>query len=217
MKILIAQSLDNTTNYSNALNALGATPSSNLSQKDISSFSGLILPGGGDIHPKFLGLTSSSPYLTNVEQEIDLAQFQLLELFIKAKKPILGICKGMQLLNVHFGGTMISHLSNTAVHAYNKEDQIHTTINLSSPLNPFYKLYGSTMVTNSAHHQAIHVLAKDFSLSQYSNDGVIEGFVHDTLPILGVQWHPERMCFSLTRTDTADGSLILSYFLKLCS
>lgn len=216
MNILIAQNPSITLNYSNAIKQLGATPSSSLTLTDISSFSGLILPGGGDIHPKFQNLTPTSPFLNNIEPEIDLAQFYILTQFIQANKPILGICKGMQLLNLHFGGTLIQHLLTASAHIYTSHDQMHTTTNLSMPSNPLFNLYGNSMTTNSAHHQGVGILGDELSLTQYANDTVIEGFIHNKLPIIGVQWHPERMCFSHGHRDVADGSLLLSYFLKLC-
>lgn len=216
MKILIAQPPNFTANYSEAMNLLGAIPYTSLSEKDINSYSGLILPGGGDIHPQFLQSSTSKLHLVNVEPEIDLAQFQLLKQFIEAKKPVVGICKGMQLINVHFGGTIIQHLSAASKHSYIKKDQTHKTLNLPFTNNPLFTLYGSTMITNSAHHQGVGILGKELLLAQFSADKVVEGIVHDTLPIIGVQWHPERMCFSHKEKDVADGSILLSHFLKLC-
>lgn len=217
MNILIAQPSGITTNYSDAVKQLGAVPYTSLSTENINLYSGLILPGGGDIHPRFLHSSSSKLHLINVDSKLDFAQFQLLKLFIEAKKPILGICKGMQLINVHYGGTIIQHLSTASKHTYNHKDQVHKTINLPFPNNPFFSLYGSTMITNSAHHQGVGILGKDLLLSQYTTDEVVEGIVHESLPIIGVQWHPERMCFSHFKQEVSDGSLLLAHFLKLCS
>lgn len=216
IKILIAQSTELSINYSNAMISLGVNPYSILSIEDISSFSGLILTGGGDIHPQFLKSTSSKLHLVQVDAILDSAQFKLLSQFIQAGKPVLGICKGMQLINVHFGGTLIQHLPTASRHAYNQKDQTHKTSNLIFPTNSLFTLYGSTMITNSAHHQGVGILGKDLLLTQHTKDHVIEGILHKTLPIMGVQWHPERMCFDHKRKDTSDGSLLLSHFLNIC-
>ena len=76
-------------------------------------------------------------------------------------------------------------------------------------------LYGSDFPVNSAHHQGIGYPGRDLFIIQYAPDDVPEAIIHKTLPILGVQWHPERMCFEHRRTDTPDGSLLLTYFLSL--
>ena len=137
------------------------------------------------------------------------------EAFVSAGKPVLGICKGIQLINVAFGGTLIQDLSaeSLAIHAWAETDKIH--ISKAAPGTFPAQLYGSAPRVNSAHHQAVGTVGDGLRIAQYGPDFVVEALYHERLPIIGVQWHPERMCFSYAREDMADGSHLLSYFLSL--
>lgn len=212
MKILIAGTNALTKNYVNALTRLNAEAFVTLDSTDISLYDGLLLPGGGDIHPSLWG---EKDYASRaLDQATDIKQLILLNLFAQKKIPILGICKGMQLINVYFGGSIIQHLDRADLHEYTTQDHVHGTHTVSH--NLLTELYGSHFATNSAHHQGVRILGNQLTALQYSDDGVMEALSHNKLPILGVQWHPERMCFEHARKDTVDGSLLLQHFLKLC-
>ncbi len=174
-------------------------------------FDGLLLPGGGDIHPGLFGQTNQGS--THIDLPLDQFQLSVFYAFCQAKKPILGICKGMQLINVALGGTLLQDLPKTLrrTHAWEEKDQTHTTRIL--PGTFLHSLYPDQLVTNSAHHQAVDRLGSCLLPAQYSQDQVLEGLFHTTLPIIAVQWHPERMQKDQT---TGDGSLVLRYFLSLC-
>lgn len=176
----------------------------------------LILPGGGDIDPALLpGKPPLDPHCHDVDPVLDRQQLSLLELFIQKKKPVLGICKGMQLICLHFGGDLIQHLETAEAHRYKECDQFHSVH--AAPGSFLFDLYGSRFVVNSAHHQGVRVPQNAYlSLIQASDDGVPEGLIHKTLPIIGLQWHPERLCGRFARQDAVDGSLIFQYFLSLC-
>ena len=77
------------------------------------------------------------------------------------------------------------------------------------------RLYGSSPITNSAHHQGIGAVGDGLLVAQYSHDFVIEAIYHERLPILGVQWHPERMCFEYADIRMENGADLLRYFLSL--
>ena len=151
----------------------------------------------------------------NIDALLDSVQFSLLQAFVSAGKPVLGICKGIQLINVAFGGTLIQDLSaeSLAIHAWAETDKIH--ISKAAPGTFPAQLYGSAPRVNSAHHQAVGTVGDGLRIAQYGPDFVVEALYHERLPIIGVQWHPERMCFSYAREDMADGSHLLSYFLSL--
>lgn len=210
-KILIAGYPELTKNYENALTALGAQPITALHVPDSTLYDGLLLPGGGDIDPKLFGQLNQGSRV--IDPKLDRLQLAILNSFVSDKKPILGICKGMQLINIYFGGDIIQHLPTYEVHQYNEKDQIHET--LACPASLLYQLYGKSFFVNSAHHQGVDTKGQGICYTQFSPDGVVEGLCHAYLPIWGVQWHPERMCFAHKRNDTVDGSLLLKAFLNL--
>ena len=187
----------------------------------LSDMDALLLPGGGDITPAFFGQKNHGS--RNIDIELDIIQLQALDIFYKARKPVLGICKGMQVINVYFGGTITQHIKESPEHAWENGDKLHaTSVREDSFLG---KLYGKRMITNSAHHQAIDRTGRELRIVQTADDGIIEGIAHDKLPILGVQWHPERQFSSqgyfpaahAPADEPADGRLLFSYFLSLCS
>lgn len=212
-KILIAGTPKDTKNYQEVLNHLGAETIVSLTPDSVYSFDGLLLPGGGDICPSFF----EQPVIDTrkADPDLDRAQFSVLYKFLHTHKPILGICKGMQLLNVFFGGDLSQHTDSEALHRQNGCDQWHETTALSRSL--LEKLYGNRFTVNSAHHQTIRQTGIDLKVIQRSPDGAAEGLVHEFLPIVGVQWHPERMCLAHKKYGTVDGTAIFGWFLNPAS
>lgn len=209
-KILIAGEKDKTVNYEKAVEQLGAMPITTLNVPEVWIYDGLILPGGGDVDPK---LFCQLPHGTRqFDPVLDRIQLAILSAFLIYKKPVLGICKGMQLINIYFGGDMVQDLPEADQHQYVEKDQIHGVMNTSGYL--MEKLYGETCYVNSAHHQGVDIPGNGIVYTQCANDGVVEALQHKYLSIIGVQWHPERMCFDHKRDDTADGKILLEYFLK---
>ena len=155
--------------------------------------------------PAFFGQENKGS--KNIDVSMDQAQFSALTMFVLLKKPVLGICKGLQIINIYFGGDMIQDLPSAQIHSYIDGDQFHPTqIEKGSYL---YKLYGTSLTVNSAHHQGIGRLGKSLFSVQKSQDGIIEAIAHESLPILGVQWHPERM-------EDPVSIPLFQYFLNLC-
>ena len=200
-------------NYIDALTRTGAQAEAGR-EFDPAGYDGLLLPGGWDVNPSRYG-KARIPQET-IDEDLDTIQFDALERFLRAKKPVFGICRGHQLLNVAFGGTLIQHLPGAEYHMSipSGEDNVHRVyIERDSFLAP---IYGAECRVNSSHHQGIGVLAKGFRAVMRTEDGVTEAIEHESLPVWGVQWHPERMCFAHRREDTADGSGIFRFFLEQC-
>lgn len=112
----------------------------------------------------------------------DSLDYKLIDIFHKKNKPILGICRGIQVLNVFFGGTLIEKVQNHKM--VNHSIEIKKDTFLSS-------IYPKFLNVNSSHTQSIKDIAKNFKLSAVSCEGIIEGIECDN--IIGIQWHPERM------------------------
>lgn len=216
IKIAIAGTPEGAENFINALAPLGAEGHAVLEETDFSSYDGLILPGGADIDPELFGEENWG--CRKIQRERDILQLTITDHFVKAKKPILGVCKGHQILNVYFGGTVMQHIPEYEIHQWDEateQDQTHDSCCREGCF--LEKLYGREFPINSAHHQALGTLAPCFREIQHSTDGVLEGMVHNTLPIIGLQWHPERMTGKHLRSDTVDGKKIFEFFLKLIS
>lgn len=195
-------------NYSAAVRLADMEPVETVSVQDALLCDGLILPGGADVDPTLYGQENVA--CKQVDGETDRLQLEVCRGFMEAGKPILGICKGHQLLNVCLGGTLWQDIPEEPRHGWNHGDRVHPT--RAEPGSWLERVYGREFVTNSCHHQGIHQLGTGLIPIQYSDDGVLEGIIHESLPILGVQWHPERMCGALRREDTVDG---LPVFLEL--
>lgn len=205
--VVIAGRSQDTQNYEKALERLGVPHHTLLQPESADQATHLLLPGGGDIAPAFFGQTNRGS--RNVDTELDILQFQFLSRFAEQKKPVLGICKGLQLINVHFGGDVTQHIATADSHKWVGHDQFHHVYHCDlGRLDFFYQLYGNSVKVNSAHHQAINRIGEGLVPVCRAGDNVIEGLVHKTLPILAVQWHPERL-------PKNRGDSLLSYFLSL--
>ena len=118
-------------------------------------------------------------------------EWELLDRFTAAGKPILGICRGMQSINIFFGGTLCQDIPGHG--QINGEDRIHPVF--SAP-GIFAALWGNNerdCIVNSAHHQVIDRPGDGLRVEQWAADGVAEALRHTRFPIWGVQWHPERL------------------------
>lgn len=209
MNIVVPSKPEFFANYRNALLALGMNPVNYLSISDISGFDGLLLPGGGDMNPALWG--EAPTYPAEYDSTLDNMQMKLASQFIAARKPILGICKGMQLINILFGGTICQDLDTASVHKYTDGDQLHTSRAIKNSF--LYRLYGEYFTVNSAHHQGCNKIGTDLEIIQICPlDSVIEGIAHKKLPIIGLQWHPERFCLNHARPDAIDGLKVFDYF-----
>lgn len=158
---------------------------------------GLILQGGSDIDPSFYG-ESVTHARGRIDAERDRFEIALLRAFAAAGKPVFGICRGMQLINVAFGGSLFQDLHQDAVtreahHVLDLYDEhIHDVrIEPGSWMAGVYDGVAGGRV-NSIHHQGVKRLGEGLVVEAWSDDGVVEALRHEGAEfIVGVQWHPE--------------------------
>ena len=165
----------------------------------------LLLTGGGDLHPRFYGQDITGA--VNIDEARDLRELALTRAFAARSAPIFGICRGLQVINVAFGGTLHRHIDGHG--QIDGLDRLHETYTDDALLR---SLYGTRFTVNSAHHQSVDRLGTGLHAAQWADDGTVEALRHTTLPIFAVQWHPERLCGAFVRRDAADGALLLKKF-----
>ena len=179
------------------------------------NYDGLLLPGGADMNPLRYGEENVASM--GVQDDLDELQLLLLDDFVRVKKPVLGICRGLQVVNVFFGGSLIQHLDTAARHRRTQDEQDNVHESVVQEGSWLAGLYGCRFFHNSAHHQAVKKTGAGLEIDSRSvEDEVVEAFHHRELPIYCVQWHPERMCLDRKRSDTVDGLPIFQLFCELC-
>lgn len=213
MRVLIAGKDENTKNYQAALIAMGISFDVKLSDIDPELYDRLILPGGGDIDPSRFGQENNGS--TRIDQELDEQQFSIFWQFYDAGKPILGICRGCQLINVALGGTMIQHLPCADTHKGIPEGGDFYHMAAAEPGSVLYELYGAEFPINSHHHQGCGTIGKGLKCTMRAADGTVEGLEHESRPVIGVQWHPERTGFKFLSTKAVDGEKVFRYFIGM--
>ena len=164
----------------------------------LQNLDGVLIPGGPDVDPLFYG-EEPRQGLGLVIRSNDVFEMHLLKAARAAHKPILCVCRGVQILNVTFGGTLIqdipSQLPEALRHMQIPVDRADPTHSVDIVKDSYlYDAFGNeTVLTNSFHHQCINKVAPGFSVSAKARDGVIEAIEVKEERILGVQWHPEEM------------------------
>ena len=162
----------------------------------INLIDGLLLAGGGDIHPKFYNEAPQAK-LKRVNPSRDEYEFELLRKFAKTGKPILGICRGIQVINVAFGGNLYQDIENlTKIKHWQEEPDNSPSHDILIKENTLlHQILGTThLKVNSFHHQAIKNIAHGFLVSAYAPDNIVEAIEYpDHKFFLGIQCHPECM------------------------
>lgn len=162
----------------------------------VETLDGLILTGGEDPAPH-LYQESPLPGLGEVDYERDLAELALIRIARELNKPMLGICRGMQIINVALGGNLVQDIPSQIPQALQhgqKGSKLYAAHSVS--LSPgFVKeaLGKEEVLVNTSHHQSVKDPAPGLRVTAVAPDGVVEAIENDDASIVGIQWHPERM------------------------
>lgn len=200
----------NLQHYADAVTGTGGIADAGYLPALRDDYDGLVLCGGNDINPAYYNEEMNGT--VDIDYERDTVEFALLKAFVDAGKPVFGICRGCQLINVFFGGTLYQDMQNHA--APSEKYPVHGVTAVKG--STIERLYGTDFIVNTCHHQAIKTPGDGLKITLTAADGTVEGAEHRTLPVFAVQWHPEKMCFSESREDAVDGAKIFECFIQLC-
>lgn len=201
------------------VNANSLLHPSNIRLRDYARhLDGLVLQGGADVCPKSYSQVATRPEWSG-DQARDMYELELLHEFIEADKPVLGICRGCQLINVAFGGTLyqdiVSDVPTAIAHVNDLYDRHYHALHFTEG-SSLARLFpaGSKPLVNSIHHQAVKTLGRDVVIEAVSgNDNIVEAIRYRKSSfVVGLQWHPE---FHQTDVpDLLDCTPILDSFLR---
>ena len=173
-------------------------------------FAGFVLCGGNDIDPAIYGGDpSTSPSVDPLRDEFELTVLTLAD---RLQLPVLGICRGAQLINVHQGGSLFGDVAAMRVHTLNRATLLprkHVSISAGSRLADY--IGDTTTRVNSLHHQAVKETGRNLVVSARDRDQIVQGIESTDGPLrLGVQWHPEYM------PQRADQRRLFGRFVEVC-
>ena len=164
---------------------------------NLKEMTGLVLLGGKDINPQLYGKAQGKQSL-DIDSKRDTMELSLLSEATKSDIPCFGICRGMQMINIYYGGSLYLHLNDLSLKEQHRNPLLplkHIEIIKGTKL---YEVIGQDKIrVNALHHQGIERLGEDITQSAYDNNGTIEAIEHQRAKfVMGVQWHPEYMPYA---------------------
>jgi putative glutamine amidotransferase len=186
--------------------------SSESAAEQVARFDGVVIPGGADIDPRRYGNEPDEHYWPADYEGQDEFEAGILRACLDAGTPTLAICRGLQLLNVVHGGTLVGHLAPGAVEHRGAQHPV-----ACEPGTLLASVLGvDPVLTSSYHHQAVDRIGEGLKVSAMAPDGVIEGLEVPGAPLLAVQWHPEDLAAS-SSTDQSLFTWVVEASRSRCS
>ena len=198
--------------YTQALIFAGITPvlvPSNLNEESLrvlyERVDGVLLPGGGDVDPCYLGMQDNDPdihLVTDIDRSRDQVELRLTRWAFHDDKPLLGICRGQQVMNVALGGSLIldipSQIEKSLTHKtgdwMRRRDELLHSVEIRTYTRLAALLGDGELPVNSIHHQAVNRIADGLEGTACAPDGIVEAIeAPDARFFVGVQWHPEEI------------------------
>lgn len=206
--------------YALAVVASGGIPTLPVSETSYEEYAqladGLILTGGWPIHPDNISSGAYTPADQDrfFKEKRDPYDLNLYWAFRKAGKPVVGICRGHQMINIGQGGNLNYKISETFKSEHSEGISHEVRVEDGSLLA---ELYGEKFIVNSHHGYCTDKLGDDLKITAWSSEGIPEALEHETLPIYGFQWHPERMRGETPNPPKGpDMTKMFKYFVDLC-
>lgn len=155
----------------------------------------VVIAGGEDIHPRFYAAASGYEGETRHYPQADDGQIAVVLRALERGTPLLGICRGMQIINVALGGTLVQHMVDDGLHKNwgVPIDRIISThgVLLDAGSRLLDTIGEAEILVQSAHHQAVDRIGAGLKPAAFAPDGLLEAIEHASAPVTGVQWHPE--------------------------
>lgn len=212
-RILISRSPESSGLYELAVEKAGGEVLSLYCPDPELEFDGLILGGGGDIDPA--EIMEPNRGSMEIDRKRDQVELALVNRCVYERKPILGICRGHQVVNVALGGNIYQDMNDKLLEIHTQREdgssRFHS-IRLAV-MTMLEEFYGTEMLVNSSHHQAIHQFGQGLYGTAWDENGVVEAMQHGSLPIWTQQFHPEQM---LGKDGCPEGQKIFDFFLEQC-
>jgi putative glutamine amidotransferase len=159
----------------------------------VARLDGLVMAGGADVDPAHYGSTPG-PHTVGLRPDRDAAELAVLQAALTRDLPLLAICRGMQLLNVTLGGTLVQHLPDVpGTGSHQEAPGVYAQREVrTEPGSALHRLLGPTASVDCHHHQSLDRIAAGLTASAWAEDGVVEAVEAAARPFcLAVQWHPE--------------------------